>query len=480
MDSELLTGAFPETHRGMVITRLTGTGPATFAAANAGLSVLQELEDTGKVLAVVPLTPASSQVNAGMGALGILSATAGLNDGAATSIIRLSDDTDVPRLLDALNETPEVEFATRVPTRWAASTSPPSSLQARLASAEQGMERLENSLLSAPAAPALASVWNLQKIGWGQLSPLGAAMAENIRVGVLDTGIDRWHPDLVSQLDRYEWDRPSVTGNVSDQDLVGHGTHVSGIIAAKYSTTAGTRGVCRARLSVWKIFDDTPDYIAGRNIYWYLVDPVLYRRALADCAETVDVVNLSIGGTAPPDPQEQALLQILAARGVPVVAAMGNERILGSPTSYPAAIPGVIAVGATAVDDTVAPFSNSGEYIKVAAPGVAIWSTMPHYPGQPGFYASAGPGNAPTLGAPIPREMNYATESGTSMATPHVTAAAALALANSRQPREAAAVLYLLMASADHVPAMLGQIWNQDVGAGRLSLPRLILAARTL
>jgi subtilisin family serine protease len=76
--------------------------------------------------------------------------------------------------------------------------------------------------------------------------------------------------------------------------------------------------------------------------------------------------------------------------------------------------------------------------------------------------------------------MNYATESGTSMATPHVTAAAALALANSRQLRDAAAVLYLLMASADHVPAMLGQIWNQDVGAGRLNLARLVLAARTL
>jgi subtilisin family serine protease len=305
-------------------------------------------------------------------------------------------------------------------------------------------------------------------------------MAENIRVGVLDTGIDQWHPDLAPQLDRYEWAGPSVSGNVSDKDLVGHGTHVAGTIAAKYSTTAGTRGVCQARLSIWKIFDDTPDYIAGSNIYWYLVDPILYRRALADCAETVDVVNLSIGGTAPPDPQERALLQVLAARGVLVVAAMGNERILGSPTSYPAAIPGVMAVGATAVDDTVAPFSNSGDYIKIAAPGVAIWSTMPHYPGQPGFHAITGPGQAHTLGAPIPRETNYATESGTSMAAPHVTAAAALALANSRGPREAAAVLYLLMASADHVPAMLGQVWNRDVGAGRLNLPRLILAARAL
>jgi subtilisin family serine protease len=80
----------------------------------------------------------------------------------------------------------------------------------------------------------------------------------------------------------------------------------------------------------------------------------------------------------------------------------------------------------------------------------------------------------------VPREKNYAALSGTSMAAPHVTAAAAIALANSRGHRSPAEVRDLLMASADHIPWMQGQLWNEDVGAGRINLRRLVVAARGL
>ncbi|HSV65872.1 MAG TPA: S8 family serine peptidase [Mycobacteriales bacterium] len=480
MYSEVLAGALPTTHRAMVIVRLRAGSAAGQAAAEAeptgGLSILDELDRAGRVRAVLPLTPAAAGPEGAGGAIAALSTTAQQGDLGAASIIRLTDDEDVARLLPALNDHRDVEYASRVPARWFASATPPAQ------AVEHRIAGLESRIAGLEAAPQPSPVWNLQKVLWDQaVRELGTEEVGNVRVGVLDTGVDDQHPDLADRLARYVHAGPSTSGQVvSDQDVVGHGTHVAGTIAARFNQAIGTRGICATRLSVWKIFDDVPDYIETRGVYWYLVDPVLYRRALADCAEQVDVVNLSIGGTEPPDPQESALFRVLGERGVTVVAAMGNERGLGSPTSYPAAIPGVVAVGATAPDDSVASFSNAGDYISVSAPGVAIWSTVPHYPGQVGFHADVRADGQPERGAPVPREVNYAALSGTSMSAPHVTAATTLLLASSRQKRDPESVRYLLMASADHVGSMQGQVWNRDIGAGRLNLRRLILAGRHL
>src|SRR5262249_29705258 len=151
-----------------------------------------------------------------------------------------------------------------------------------------------------------------------------------------------------------------------------------------------------------------------------------YRRALADSLDQgINVINLSIGGPGRPDFQEQTLFDSLLANGTTIVAAMGDERLEGSPTSFPAAIPWVIAVGATSLNDRVANFSNRGNHISVCAPGVAIWSTLPTYPGQFGFEAVIGPNGEPVEGKPQRRDTDYAAWDGTSMATPHVTAAVA-------------------------------------------------------
>jgi subtilisin family serine protease len=158
---------------------------------------------------------------------------------------------------------------------------------------------------------------------------------------------------------------------------------------------------------------------------------------------------------------------------------MGNERAAGSPISFPAAIPGVIAVGATTVTDEVARFSNAGDHITIAAPGSGIWSTLPTYPGQTGYRANRINGQ-PVMGTPFPRDVNYAAFDGTSMAAPQVTAAAALVLANSPHERTPQEVHDLLMVTASRLPAMGSARWTRDVGAGLLNLERLMFAAQRL
>jgi subtilisin family serine protease len=156
--------------------------------------------------------------------------------------------------------------------------------------------------------------------------------------------------------------------------------------------------------------------------------------------------------------------------GCTVVAAMGNDNTT-SP-SYPAAIPGVIAVGATTFDDSRAAFSNSGNHICVSAPGVGIWSTLPTYPGRTGNHALLSPLGLPTVGQPIARETDYAAWQGTSMATPHVTAAVALLIA-SYGAMAPAAVRSRLIQATDTVPGMGGNPFTAEYGAGRLNLLKL-------
>jgi subtilisin family serine protease len=315
-------------------------------------------------------------------------------------------------------------------------------------------------------------MWNLKKIQWKEArEKTGFHDALEIRVGVLDTGIDGDHPDLEGALKGYVHEHPDFANVSGKQDLVGHGTHVSGTITATINNQIGINGICRCQLNVWKIFTDETTY-DGDSLMVYYVDPVMYRRALADAEqEEMDVINLSIGGPEPPDFQERSLIDRLLKRGTSIVAAMGNEREFGSPISYPAAIPGVIAVGATSIDDEVATFSNRGNHIAVSAPGVGIWSTLPTYSGQIGFEAVEGPDGTPVEGKRIERQKNYDSWDGTSMATPHVTAAVALLLANQGKEVD---VRSTLLKNSDKVAGMEGDDFSPDYGGGRLNLLKLL------
>jgi len=338
------------------------------------------------------------------------------------NLLRLSKATDLLEVEKSLAKTPGIEYVHRVPRRWIAARPAPRPGQL-------------------PRDPLLAQQWNLGAIRWSTPSPLPDA--RTVKVAVLDTGVDITHPELENIVQTYIHDR------VSALDIVGHGTHVCGILSAESNNNVGIAGVCQCDLSVWKIFDDTPDPSDGE----YYVDEVNYQRALNAVRNAgMRVVSLSIGGTDRTR-TEDTLFKRLINAGTVVVAAMGNGFKDGNPVEYPAAYSGVIGVGATGRSNRRADFSNTGRHIKICAPGVNILSTLPLAPSA----------------ARNRTETKYAKWSGTSMATPHVAAVATLILA-ADPSLSSEQVVQRLVSTATKLPAMKGKKFTTEYGYGLLNV----------
>jgi len=187
----------------------------------------------------------------------------------------------------------------------------------------------------------------------------------------------------------------------------------------------------------------------------FYVDTERYLRALnAVIGAGVKVVNLSIGGTASSQ-TEAILFRRLENRGITVVAAMGNEFEEGNPVEYPAAYPSVLSIGSIAENRRRSRFSNTGRHIDMVAPGSNILSTLP------------------TRRSAYLTETHYGSWSGTSMATPHVTAAAALIAA--RNPNMSTAqIKEHLLRTATRLPEMGTRAWTRSYGAGLLNLKKAL------
>jgi hypothetical protein len=213
--------------------------------------------------------------------------------------------------------------------------------------------------------------------------------AAGMKVAVIDTGIDYTHPDLQQ---RYAGGYDTVNEDDDPFDDHGHGTHVSGIIAADLNET-GQAGVSPKAniIAVKSLAGDGTGYISD------LVEAI-------DWAMNNDValINFSLGTSYDSQILEDKL-QEAANQGIILVAAAGNTS--GGAVLYPAAYDQVISVAATDSNDNFASFSSVGA--EIAAPGVSVSSTIP------------GGG--------------YASWSGTSMAAPHVTATVALMMANNQK-----------------------------------------------
>jgi serine protease len=187
------------------------------------------------------------------------------------------------------------------------------------------------------------------------------------------------------------YDAIAKTTGVST-DPHGHGTHVAGTIAALTGNGIGIGSVApNAKI--------LPIRVLSASGGGYMSDAATGIIYAAD--HGAKVINMSLGASSKVEAVTNAIAYA-RSKGVVVVAAAGNERATGSPISYPAADAGVIAVAATDSADTVATYSNQGSYVDVAAPGSGIVSTYPTAKG------------------------GYLSMSGTSMASPHVAAVAAL------------------------------------------------------
>jgi hypothetical protein len=291
---------------------------------------------------------------------------------------------------------------------------------------------------STKADPFLSRQWGHVAIRIAQARKLaGFVEAAKVVVAVADSGIDADHPDLSSVVDEYK----NFLRGEGGRDYAGHGTHVAGIIAAQMNNGVGVAGICAAKILALKV-------LPGR-VEW---DAAAYYRALAYCIGRARVLNLSLGDESF-DPGERDVILDLLDENVVVIAAMGNEFEEGNPKEYPAAIKGVCAVGATDHADRRGDFSNTGKHISLVAPGVSILSTTPTYSYPHG-------------------KSDYDSWDGTSMAAPHVAAAAALILAKNPDLTPAQ-VIRKLERSSNKVTGMKTRP-NNVFGWGRLNVERAL------
>ncbi|MFG1820217.1 S8 family serine peptidase [Kribbella sp. NPDC049174] len=189
-------------------------------------------------------------------------------------------------------------------------------------------------------------------------------------VAVLDTGVDAGHPDLAGHLlPGYNTFNTALPPN----DGEGHGTAVTGIIAAGTGNTIGIAGVAwNAKVRPVKVLDDTgsgSDANVINGINW----------AVKNGAR---VINMSLGGDGD-NPILHTAIKNAVAKGVVLVAAAGNTGV--SAPHYPAAYPEVLSVGATNWYGALTDFSTYGDTIDIAAPGYNITSTAPRAQTPPGY-----------------------------------------------------------------------------------------------
>ena len=175
-------------------------------------------------------------------------------------------------------------------------------------------------------------------------------------IAIVDTGVDPSQPDLRGRVLR-GWDFVGNDARANDDN--GHGTAVAGVAAAAADNGVGIAGMCwRCEILPVKVLN-----AAGSGSHSNIAAGIVWATD-----HGADVINLSLAGPTSSDVVARAVA-FARNHGVVVVAAAGNEG--SSQRFYPAALPGVISVGATTGSDVLYSWSNRGSWVKVSAPGCA-------------------------------------------------------------------------------------------------------------
>ncbi|MDX6405868.1 MAG: hypothetical protein QOH70_3323 [Blastocatellia bacterium] len=308
-----------------------------------------------------------------------------------------------------------------------------------------------NYILHADKTPndtSFGSLYGMTKIGAPQAWDITTG-STSIVVGVIDEGIDIIHPDLQANI----WTNPSpgsiagISGDVNGYDFrtnngaipaESHATHVAGTIGAVGNNSTGVVGVnWQVSLMSLRFIDQATnngtdaDAIKAYNYAKQMRD--LWVSSSGTKGANIRVLNASYGGGGYSQAAADAL-NAVGQSGILFVAAAGNETTDGDihphyPSNY--SLPNVISVAATDQNDSLASFSNFGLHsVALGAPGVGILSTTPNN--------------------------TYSSFSGTSMATPHVTGAAAL-LCAANPSLSVSQLRALLSFNGDQVASLQGK-----------------------
>ncbi|MFI8437718.1 type VII secretion-associated serine protease mycosin [Streptomyces sp. NPDC079020] len=214
--------------------------------------------------------------------------------------------------------------------------------------------------------------WPLQRVMLDELWQ--DTRGKGVRVAVIDTGVDNANPQLKPAVDTAAG-RNLLKGGKADgtTDEVGHGTKVAGIIAARPAKGTGFVGLA-PEATIIPIRQNDEKNSGKDTTMATAIEHALVKKA--------DVINISQDTTKPLTP-DSALGRAVAkaiGQGVVVVASAGNDGMDGKlKNTYPAAFPGVLAVASSDRNNERAAFSQAGEFVGVAAPGVDIVSTVPGF-----------------------------------------------------------------------------------------------------